>query len=656
MTSRTRSEGRRRAVGALLLLLLLLAFCGAARAWELRVCAEPNNMPFSNRAEEGFENRIAEIVARQLGATLSYEWLPASPASDRLLYLRRGDCDMVVGVGDGTEGYLTTVTYYRSAPVFVYRSDAPFDVGSFDDPVLRELTIGVLAGAGLRPEVAALANRDLIANVVSFPWGAQGDAPLAAPVEAVAAGEVDIAVVWGPVGSYFGERHEVPLEVVSAEPKVDMPFLNLVVPMAMGVRQGDLALRDLLDRAIAGSWDEIQEVLSQYDVPLEPLPPQAPPATDRRAQLGVGLVLPLPTGTIPLEADSPEAAAIAAQMGALMAEEELGAPEESFPGLELLVSNAPNAASAGRAAERMSANGAIALVGGYGPGQAEALTEVGASRQVPFLNIGSSSPSLREECTPFTFHLEANAGVYLAALARSLAHAGLDDLVVAYPESSTGAALLEEFDLAASDEGLAIVAAVPVPGEAQLIEVALSAKEAEAEAVVALLDWRAQLDLAGFMGSVGEGIAFTGYPYPVTQTRHFYYSLGSLGPAVEAPRVALWEASLTEGPAGDLSQEFFARWGEPMDSPAWVAYLALSLVREAAASGARTGPELASSLEEVEIDSYGEGGAGFGPSDHQFRHDLVEVRVDSSSDSRQDAVSAVQRFSATSLPYGTGCR
>ena len=621
-----------------------------ARAWELRVCAEPNNMPFSNRAEEGYENRIAKIVAAELGATLSYEWLPATPRTDRLLYLRRGDCDMVVGVGDGTEGLLTTVAYYDSAPVFVYREDAPFEVTSFDDEILRELRIAVLAGAGVRPEVAALANRDLMSNVVSYSWAADDPAPLAAPVEAVAAGEVDIAVLWGPVGSYFGERHEVPLQVVSAEPKVDLPFLNLIVPMTMGVRPGDESLRDLLSRAIAARWEEIQGVLNEYDVPLEPQPPPALPSAQADAPLRVGLALPLPSGPIPLEADAPHTAAFAAQMGATLAEERLGAPAEGFAGLELLLSNTPSAASAGRAAERMIASGAAAVVGGFGGGQAEELARVAAAAGVPFLDIGSSLPA--STCSDFTFHVEASDRMYLAALAGALSDSGLTRLLVAYPESPAGERLLETARAQfARYQGLELVQEVAVSGEQELIGVALAAKQADAQAIVALLDWRAQLDLAGFMGSIGEGIALTGYPHPVTQTRSFYYSLLSLeiGPA---PRIALWDASLDDGAAAELNETYFARWGEPMDPSAWAGYLALALVTEAARDA--EGQPLVDSLERVELDLEGIAALGFGPHDHQLRHTLYRVAVDPEAGSREEAVSVVQRFGPAE-DAATGC-
>jgi quinoprotein dehydrogenase-associated probable ABC transporter substrate-binding protein len=263
-------------------MLLLWPFWGAAQDWEMRVCADPNNLPYSNEQEEGFENRIAEIIAEELRAELSYVWFPQRPQQVREVF-REGGCDMVMGVTDGSSQFLTTVPYYRSSYVFVYREDGPFEISSLDDPVLRDLRIGVeVPGGGLgnvTPPAQALGNRGLSGNLVGF--FVFGDysrpSPLSPIVEAVAEGAVDAAVVWGPIAGYFAKEQEVPLTLVPVTPQIDPPFLPMVFAISIGLRRGDEDLRDLLHRAMARRWDEIQAVLEDYGVPLEPL--QAPTVT-----------------------------------------------------------------------------------------------------------------------------------------------------------------------------------------------------------------------------------------------------------------------------------------------------------------------------------------------------------------------------------------
>lgn len=238
----------------------------------MRVCAQPNSLPYSNQREEGLENRIAEIMADELGARLTYFWLPEPFPEFRNHYLREGDCDVVVGVGEGTRGYLTTIAYYRSPPVFVYRSDSGPDIQSFDDPRLEPLTIAVMGGSGVGPGSVSLARRGLADEIISLTPDHRATDPFAAPVTAVASGVADLAVVAGPVGGYFAVRQEVPMTVVPVAPLIEEPFLSLVSSITMGVRLGDAELRDQLNRAIARRWDEIQEVLDEYAVPREPLP------------------------------------------------------------------------------------------------------------------------------------------------------------------------------------------------------------------------------------------------------------------------------------------------------------------------------------------------------------------------------------------------
>ena len=167
---------------------------------------------------------------------------------------------------------LPTAPYYRSSYVFVYRRDRGLAVRSFDDPVLRRLRIGVqMIGNDYAnsPPAHALSRRRIVDNVVGFTvYGdyARPDPP-ARIVEAVARGEVDLAVVWGPLAGYFARRAAVPLEVVPVSPPIDPPSLPFVYDISMGVRRGDDALRARLDDVLARRRGEIEAILDSYGVP-----------------------------------------------------------------------------------------------------------------------------------------------------------------------------------------------------------------------------------------------------------------------------------------------------------------------------------------------------------------------------------------------------
>src|SRR5207237_10170955 len=188
----------------------------------LRVCADPNNLPFSNDRGQGFENRIAELVARDLHKKLEYTWWAQRRGFIRNT-LKAGACDVVVGVPASFELAATTAPYYRSSYVFVYRKDKKLSVNSFDDPVLRKLKVGVQMigddGANT-PPAHALASRGVVENVRGYTvYGdyAQPNPP-ARIIDAVARGDVDVAVAWGPLAGYFARRERVPLAVVPVSP------------------------------------------------------------------------------------------------------------------------------------------------------------------------------------------------------------------------------------------------------------------------------------------------------------------------------------------------------------------------------------------------------------------------------------------------------
>ena len=241
----------------------------------LRVCADPNNLPFSNERQEGFENRIAELVAREMKAELRYVWWAQRRGYIRNT-LRAGLCDVFIGLPTGLDMVLVTRPYYRSTYAFVTKRSGPH-ITSFDDARLKRLRVGVqIIGDDFAnaPPAEALTHRGIVGNVRGY--SVLGDYrepdPPSRIVRAVAKGEIDVAVVWGPLAGYFARRSPVPLRVVPVSPEVDVPYLPFVFDIAMGVRRGETALRDTLDAVIVRRQRDIDRILADYGVPRADTP------------------------------------------------------------------------------------------------------------------------------------------------------------------------------------------------------------------------------------------------------------------------------------------------------------------------------------------------------------------------------------------------
>jgi len=244
----------------------------AAGAPPLRVCADPNNMPFSNRRGEGFENRIAELVARDLHRPLAYYWWPQRRGFIRNS-LNAGRCDVVIGVPAQYGVLQPTRPYYRSSYTFVSRRDRRLSIDSFDAPALQSLTIGIqISGDDYNnpPAAQALAARHLVQRIRGFTL--YGDYSQPDPqrdiVDAVADGRVDIAVVWGPLAGYYARVEPTPLDVRPVAGKETTTASRFSFDIAMGVRRDDTALRQTLDRVIARREADIRQILRSYGVPL----------------------------------------------------------------------------------------------------------------------------------------------------------------------------------------------------------------------------------------------------------------------------------------------------------------------------------------------------------------------------------------------------
>lgn len=233
---------------------------------ELRVCADPNNLPFSNDHGKGFENALAEMVAKDLGRAVRYTWWPQRRGFVRST-LSAGECDVVMGVPSDYDLALPTAPYYRSTYVFVTRRDRGLHLSSLDDPRLRTLRIGVQANV---PPAHALAVRDLQSNVRGY--SLYGDYlqpnPPRALIDAVAHGDVDVAIAWGPLAGYFAQRESVALELSPVPTPPGQSLWPMTYAISMGVRPQDARLRAMLDAEIARRRPDIDRLLASYGVPL----------------------------------------------------------------------------------------------------------------------------------------------------------------------------------------------------------------------------------------------------------------------------------------------------------------------------------------------------------------------------------------------------
>lgn len=258
-------------------ILLCLALClsTAAQAGDrvLRVCADPNNLPFSNQAGEGFENTLAQWIAQDLGARVETTWWAQRRGFVKNT-LGAGKCDLVMGMPAGDERTVSTQPYYRSAFVLLSRADHELTIDSLDDPRLKTLRIGIhVAGPQqLSPPAMALARRGIVANVVGYPI--YGDYSTPNPpldlVNAVARGDVDAAIIWGPFGGFGALHSDQPLVIQRLPDDAGGPPFSYA--MAISVRREDKALAQQLDRVLDQRRQQIRELLAAYGIPDLRLP------------------------------------------------------------------------------------------------------------------------------------------------------------------------------------------------------------------------------------------------------------------------------------------------------------------------------------------------------------------------------------------------
>jgi mxaJ protein len=252
--------------------LVVLLFAANARGAEpasaavLRVCADPDNMPFSDGKGEGFENKLAELMADKLGARLEYTWFPEATGYVPNT-MGRDACDLVMGYAQGTGLIEDTNPYYYTSYVLIYRADdvSLQGVDSLADPRLKDKAIGFFART---PPASILAMHGLVGSAKPFEVHADESATQAAVemIGEIASGKLDAGLLWGPVGGYYAERAEVPLKLVPLVKEKAGP--STIYGITMGVRPNEPQWKHTINKLIADNQVEINLILEGYSVPL----------------------------------------------------------------------------------------------------------------------------------------------------------------------------------------------------------------------------------------------------------------------------------------------------------------------------------------------------------------------------------------------------
>lgn len=242
----------------------------------LRVCSDPANMPFSNRRQEGFENRIADIIAKELQRPVRYYWLQQGMGFVRNT-LGTGLCDLIIGAASGSDLTQHTNPYYASTYVLVVKADGPLaGVTRLEDSALQGRSFGIIAGT---PPVDHLQRLGLIAKARSYGLGLdqQDNAATREAIDDLVAGRTDGALLWGPIAGYFAGKAGTPLKVIPLVGESERPLLAYRI--TFGIRANETQWKHTLNAAIRKRHAEIEQVLADYAVPrvsIDSLPAERP--------------------------------------------------------------------------------------------------------------------------------------------------------------------------------------------------------------------------------------------------------------------------------------------------------------------------------------------------------------------------------------------
>ena len=250
-----------------------------AKPGVIRVCADPDNMPLSNQRGEGFEQKIAEIVAKEWNAKIEYAWWPVR----RGFFARALNgryCDIAIQAPAEFDMAGVTKPYFRSGYVFITRKDSGLDIKSLADPRLKRLKIGVNilnSDAENTPPAMALSRHGVVGTLTGYPTFYTDSIRPEDIITAVARKEIDVAIAWGPLAGYFTAKSPVPLTLQPLSERDSLTDFPFRFSIGMGVRRRDRGLRDSLQTVLDQRAPEIQAILKEYRVPLFPIPPEQKP-------------------------------------------------------------------------------------------------------------------------------------------------------------------------------------------------------------------------------------------------------------------------------------------------------------------------------------------------------------------------------------------
>ena len=230
----------------------------------LKVCADPNNLPFSNQKGEGFENKIAELMGAALGVKVEYTWFPQIIGFARNT-LQAHRCDLVIGTVAGDDVMQTTNPYYFTTYVMIYRSDKGLTLTGLDDPRLASLRLGVVSAT---PPSDLLVRHDLMAHAKPYQLivDTRAESPTHEMVKDIMDGTIDVGFLWGPIAGYYRKHGELPLTLV---PLKDEPgAARMKYHIAMGVRGNEPEWRRRVNAVILKQQPKMTAILRDYGIPL----------------------------------------------------------------------------------------------------------------------------------------------------------------------------------------------------------------------------------------------------------------------------------------------------------------------------------------------------------------------------------------------------
>lgn len=599
----------------------------ARPAFDLPVCVTANDLPSSARNADGYEQRVAKVLGKELHATVQFVWTPSGRYAVRH-QLAQGVCDVVMGAPEGAKGVLNTVPYFRSPFVFLYRKDSGYTIHGLRDPRLKKLRIAVQS-RGLA--YTALSDAGLSSRIVHINanYSVAGAATIRPLVQAVEAGRVDAALVYGPDASVYARQAKSGLRMTQVHPVITSGGYSMFYTETLGVRPGDASLRRDLDNAFAAGWKRVQQAITASGVPTLSVAKPVASNPPSKKPLQVGVVLPIPSA-FPAATDH---GARAAEAGATLADRLVGGALRSRD-LRVRFASSPNRAAAARAARRLVlVDHVSALVGGMGTGQAAAIARVADAYGVPFLNVADASDSLRSRARADVFHVAASRSMYIDALARwSLASKRGRWFVVAQGPGAKASVRQARRALAKAGGG-AVVGDVELPAGASSYYRVFDRIAAAAPDLVVLAMSPPQQELfLGQLPAKNAGMVVTGVLPTYAQDRHTFAQMAhdTTNPITDF-RPVMWDAAEATKAAKSLDQEYGAQFGMAIDAGAWSTYVAIEIVADASRATGTVDPKaIASYLSDPSHTFQLAKGVplSFRSRDHQLRQPLYIAKLD----------------------------